>query len=240
MPLYPLGISRCRDVPSVPRQAAGAVNMRWSLAGELACAYIDAPHQAVPPMLHAASLDAIHRRISVLPLRFGTELRDESEIRALLEDRSLDLLDRLGHLEWTCEMGLRIAPAEKPNGPLKSDVGGDSCRRLCGCTTKTPPSAAAKPQTPLDYLKNHRTHHRGANENAEQESAIVQQFVESLHGCYRQWRKLQSSPSHPIRLAFLIERGREAAFRSRVENASEACRDWRCAVLGPWPPYSFA
>jgi len=32
MPLYPLGISRSRDVPDVPQQAPAAVNMRWSLA----------------------------------------------------------------------------------------------------------------------------------------------------------------------------------------------------------------
>ena len=88
MPLYPLGISRSRDVPSVPRQDAGAVNMRWSLAGELACALIDAPHQAVPPMLHATVLEAIHHRICVLPVRFGVAFRDEAEIRTLLQERA--------------------------------------------------------------------------------------------------------------------------------------------------------
>ena len=112
MPLYPLGISRRRDVPSVPKQAAGAIDMRWSLAGELACAFIDAPHQAVPPMLHAAALDAIHRRICVLPVRFGVALHDEAEIRSLLQDRRHELLDHLGRLDRTCEMGLRIAPPQ--------------------------------------------------------------------------------------------------------------------------------
>ena len=114
MPLYPLGISRSRDVPSVPRQDAGAVNMRWSLAGELACAFIDAPHQAVPPMLHATALEAIHRRICVLPVRFGVALRDEAEIRALLQERRHELLDHLSRLDWTCEMGLRITPPSPP------------------------------------------------------------------------------------------------------------------------------
>ena len=110
MPLYPLGISRRRDVPSVPKQAAGSVDVRWSLAGELACAFIDAPHQAVPPMLHATVLDAIHRRICVLPVRFGLALRDETEIHSLLQDRRHELLDHLSRLDWTCEMGVQIAP----------------------------------------------------------------------------------------------------------------------------------
>ena len=68
---------------------------------------------------------------------------------------------------------------------------------------------------------------------------IVQQFVERLHGCYRQWRKLPSSPSHPIRLAFLVERDRVAAFQSRVESTCSTDQEGRCVVLGPWPPYSF-
>ena len=84
MAFYPLGISRRRDVPNVPEQAAGAINMRWSVADELACAYIDAPHHAIPPTLHAAALDAIHRRICVLPIRFGLALRDEIQDRCAL------------------------------------------------------------------------------------------------------------------------------------------------------------
>ena len=124
MPLYPLGISRRRDVPSVPKQAAGAIDMRWSLAGELACAFIDAPHQAVPPMLHATALDAIHRRICVLPVRFGVALRDEAEIHSLLQDRRHELLDHLSRLDWTCEMGLRIAP------PTTADNSCDGARAV--------------------------------------------------------------------------------------------------------------
>jgi hypothetical protein len=218
MPLYPLGISRRRDVPSVPKQAAGSVDMRWSLAGELACAFIDAPHQAVPPMLHATALEAIHRRICVLPVQFGVALRDEAEIRSLLQDRRHELLDHLSRLDWTCEMGLRIAPPS----PSRTQV-----------------AVSSEPQSPLAYIEGRRSYYQRADENAERDRLIVQQFVERLHGYYRQWRKLQSSPSHPIRLAFLVERDRVAAFQSRVENTRRACHEGRCVVLGPWPPYSF-
>jgi hypothetical protein len=122
VPLYPLGISRQRDVPSVPTQAAGSVDVRWSFAGELACAFIDAPHQAVPPMLHAAVLDAIHRRICVLPVRFGLALRDETEIHSLLQERHHDLLDHLSRLDWTCEMGVQLTrptAADQRRPPLR-------------------------------------------------------------------------------------------------------------------------
>jgi len=218
MPLYPLGISRRRDVPSVPKQAAGAIDVRWSLAGELACAFIDAPHQAVPPMLHATTLDAIHRRICVLPVRFGLALHDEAEIHSLLQDRHHELLDHLSRLDRTCEMGLRIAPPS----PSEAQV-----------------AASSKPQSPLAYIEERRSYYQRVDEGEVRDCSIVQQFVERLHGCYRQWRKLQSSPSHPIRLAFLVERDRVMAFQSRVASTCSTDQEGRCVVLGPWPPYSF-
>jgi hypothetical protein len=218
MPLYPLGISRRRDISSVPKQAAGSIDMQWSLAGELACAFIEAPQQAVPPALHAAALEAIHRRICVLPVRFGVALRDEAEIHAILQDRRHELLDHLTRLGWTCEMGVRIAPLSPP---------------------ETPAVVSAEPPSPMDYIEKRRSFYQRADVTEERYRLIVQQFVERLHGYYRQWRKLQASPSHPIRLAFLVERSRAAAFRSRAEKTDG--RDWegRCAILGPWPPYSF-
>ena len=218
MPLYPLGISRRRDISSVPKQAAGSVDMRWSLAGELACAFIDAPHQAVPPKLHATVLDAIHRRICVLPVRFGVALHDANEIRSMLDNRHDELLDHLNRLDQTCEIGLRIALPSPPEAPA---------------------IASSKEQSPLAYIERRRSHYRRADDNAERDRSIVEQVVERLCGCYRQWRKLPSSPSCPIRLAFLVERDRVAAFWSRVESTCCADQDCRCVILGPWPPYSF-
>jgi hypothetical protein len=218
MPLYPLGISRRRDLPHVPEQAAGSVYVRWCLAGELACAFIDALHRAVPPMLHATVLDAIHRRICVLPVRFGVALRDEAEIQSLLNDRRHELSDHLDRLDWTCEMGVQIAPF-----------------------STLEPQAAVSPirQSPLAYLEQRRSHYQHVDDDVEQDCSLVQRLVERLQGYYRQWRKLPASAAHRIRLAFLVEQNRAMAFQSRVENALNTCPEGRCTVLGPWPPYSF-
>jgi hypothetical protein len=218
MPLYPLGISRSRDVPDVPQQAPAAVYMRWILADDLACAFIDALHPAIPPMLHASALEAIHRRICVLPVRYGLALRDEAEIQALLFQRRHELLGQLRRLQGTCEMGLRMAPPGRPKPPL--------------------PAPAAQP-SPLAYLAERRSCYGQADEEVEHNRSIAERLVEQLSGHYRQWRRLPSSPAHPIRLAFLVERECVSGFRSRVENIRKASRENWGAVLGPWPPYSF-
>ena len=218
MPLYPLGISRSRDVPNVPKQASGSVDMRWSLGGELACAFIDAPHRAIPPMLHATALEAIHRRICVLPVRFGLALRDEAEIQSMLENRGGELLETLDRLDHTCEIGLRIAAADSPETKI---------------------AVPARPQSPLDYIEHRRSHYRRLDGDDERENSVVRQFVEQVRDCFRDWRKLPSSPSPPIRLAFLVELDLTTVFRSRLENACGTFQEWRCTILGPWPPYSF-
>jgi hypothetical protein len=214
MPLYPLGIIRSRDMPSALEQASGSFDVRWSLEGNLACGFIDAPRDPPRPTLHADALDALHRRICVLPVRFGLVVREEAEIRSLLQNRRREWLDRLDCLEGTCEMGLRFA------SPSKSEV-----------------AVPAKP--PSAYLEDRRTHYRRADENAERDRSMTRQIVERLQGCCRQWRELPSSPLYSLRLAFLVERDRVAAFQSRLENICDKHQERRCAILGPWPPYSF-
>ena len=89
--------------------------MRWSRAGELACAFIDAPHERLQAPAPRAALEAIHRRTCVLPVRFGVAVRDEAEIHALLQARRGELLDRLEKLDGACEMGLRITLCTEEN-----------------------------------------------------------------------------------------------------------------------------
>jgi hypothetical protein len=233
MPLYPLGISRRHDVPRVPEQSVGSVKVRWSLSGDLACVFIDAPHQPVPPMLHATLLDAICRRICVLPVRFGVALRDETEIRSLLSDRHHVLLGHLSRLDRTCEMGVRVATARSP---CKSGASGDGHRSDPGGSQPVVPANQA---SALAYLEQRRSHYRHADEDVEHDHSIATQLIEHLRGCYRQWRRLPASPSYRLRLAFLVERDCVIAFQNRAQNVRNSHPAGQCVILGPWPPYSF-
>jgi hypothetical protein len=218
MPLYPLGISRRGDISNVPTQAAGAINTHWSLSGNLACVYIDGPHQAVPPMLHAAVVDAIHRRICIVPVRYGLTLHDEAEIHTLLQSRQEELIERLDRLDSTCEMALRVSLLDRQ---------------------QTQAADPADSRSPLAYLNQRRSHYQGTDELSESSRLVVDQIVERLHGCCREWRRLRASAAHAIRLAFLVERNDERAFRRQLEDICSTNRQWRWSILGPWPPYSF-
>jgi hypothetical protein len=217
MPLYPLGICRSRESPCVPKQVTQSANMRWSVEGDLACILIDSPYHVIQPALHASVLDAIHRRICVLPVRFGVALNDEPEVRSMLKTHCREFLDHLDRLERTCEMGLRINLLKLPE----------------------PKAASSERRTLSAYLDNRRSHYERTDEEENRRHSIVGHFVEKLSDCWKQWRELTSSQTYPIRLAFLIERDRAATFQNRAEQACRTFFDGRCAVLGPWPPYSF-
>lgn len=219
MALYPLGISRSRDLPRVGEQStAGQVAVRWVLANELANAVIDAPQIPPEPLQHAAALDAIHRRICVLPMRFAAVPCDEAEIRSLLETRHRDLLQRLDRLDGACEMGLRIALPKCPAAQANPS---------CGTSL------------PISYLNERRAYYQRQDSLGEQARMTVEHLVRGLRSTFRDWQRLTPSPSSLVRLAFLVEQERVGLFRKclRASIAGHSRHQW--TLLGPWPPYSF-
>jgi len=219
MSLYPLGITRRQDVARTAEDAAvEQVAVRWVFAGELAGAVLDPPQEPPKPLEHAAALDAIHRRMCVLPIRFGTVLGGEVEIRSLLESRCRDLLDRLDRLDGACEMGLRIALPERPVTP-----------------PHLPPAASPF----VSYLHQRRAHYQGQDSLSARADLTAERVLRELHGTYREWRRLTPSPPGLVRLAFLVERKRIALFQRRCEASRRERPGEQQTVLGPWPPYSF-
>ena len=208
MPLYAIGIIRSQDVPLAVASPAD-----WFIDDKLACACSEAPQGHFTPMQHAAALEMIHRRVSVLPMRFGTVVDDEKELGALLLSRRDEFLDGLGRIDGACEMDLRIAI---PNG---ASVPAESC--------PTDPSPSA-------YLASRRLLYEGVDAVNRLANQTVEQLVDQLRDGYRVWRQLPSPSPDIVRLAFLVDRSGVEAFRRRLEQCEQ-----RCVVLGPWPPYSF-
>jgi hypothetical protein len=218
MPLYPLGISRSRDVPPAAEPAvAGQIAVGWVPVGQLAAALLDLPQAPPNPMQHAAALEAIHRRICVLPMRFGSGPHDEAAIRSLLRARHRELLQRLDYLEGTCEMGLRIAI------PIRHTPQVDPLPRT---------------SSPAAYLEHRRAHYQRRDSLDQQARLAEERVLRELQGTYREWRRLAPAPPGLARLAFLVERELAASFEGRVKASAAEC-SLQQTLLGPWPPYSF-
>jgi hypothetical protein len=218
MPLFALGICRRQDALRLTDKSdAELAAVDWRGSGELACAAIEAPQAALPPMRHAAVIEAIHRRMCVLPMRLGTVLGGEAEIESFLQDRGREFLERLDQLEGASEMALRLTLPQ----PLRVFAGPDAA---------SPPSLA--------YLERRRSHYRRVDAAEGLAGLTVRRLTGHLQGTYRK-RRLLPAPPQLVRLALLVDRDRIAAFRAGLKAFAETCRQTQCTALGPWPPYSF-
>jgi hypothetical protein len=93
MPLYLLGISRPLDVTRCSgTEAAHAACVEWIVHGALAAAIVRPPTASFEPLEHGRLLEAIHRHIDLVPVRFGVTLPDEPTVRDLLHRRKEGLL----------------------------------------------------------------------------------------------------------------------------------------------------
>ncbi len=241
MPLHLLGISRTKDVARLACVRAGALGTArvdgpmvelagrhtshacWVVHGDLTAATVPPLEPRAGPGRHADLLEAIHRRMDVLPMRFGAVLPDERAVKEFLDKRRTDLRADLDRLEGTVEMGLRIelpgedqkeSPAPSPTGPAPSP-------------------------SPVEYLAQRRRKYDDKDHFDHQADSILQRYLGELEGVYRQWRRLGPPRPRLVRAAFLLERTAVTAFQTRL-NAIQADRKGsQCTVVGPWPPYSF-
>ena len=213
--LYPLGISRGVDVPAVD-----SIGVRWLVEGELAVALADRRGSAWQPMEHAKLLEAVHRQIDVLPLRFGTML-DEMNLRNLLTTRRQDYLDQLDDVNDASEIGARI---------VLPDV---------AASNAVEPPAAAPVSPSMAYLRERHDHYQRCDLLDETVRRITNCVLERLAGTYRRWRRLASPTVNVIRLAFLADRDLAWLCKRCLADYAAGHPESQCTVLGPWPPYSF-
>jgi hypothetical protein len=180
--------------------------------------------------------DAVVRAASdagpVLPLRFGTVVRDDDAARRLLDehhDRAREQLDRIGSgREWGVKL-VRRDPAPSDSPPADSPHSDPSERRGV---------------TGTEYL----TRRRQALARAEAAEAGADRAADVLTETLRPHvtdslrRGGSSGSALLLDLAFLVPLDAEAAFAAAANELGEqlAADGLAVEVSGPWAPYSFA
>ena len=159
MPLYPLGISRRRDVAERARADGRFRRRRLEPCGRAGMRL----HRCTASGRHADAPRRISMRSIVASACCRCDLAwpcaDEADLHAMLDGRRDQWLDRLGQLEATCEMGLQIvrsAPAEKrrPAMPTASRPCAVGAGSMPGCPASgTRDAAASDRQSPLAYVE---------------------------------------------------------------------------------------
>lgn len=190
----------------------------WVFSTPLAAVVAHPTHLPLSPHAHARALAAIHRQICILPMRYGTVLDDEEGVRRMLQTRRHDLIASLDQLGGSCELGVRIVLAHQ---------------------SVPEPKSHHVTQSAMDYLSWRRARYEREDAFSNRADQVTRKLVEATEGLYRQWRRLGSSSPDLLRLSFLVEQACIEDFRNRVREMNLTTSGDKCAVLGPWPPFSF-
>jgi hypothetical protein len=190
--------------------------LRVVTSGELAAVVSD---RGDAPL--AVSEDALwaHERVveelmadrAVLPMRFGSSLRDDRAVQGMLAARCEELRAGLRRVRGAVELGVRAAwdpKAAAGNG--NRDVGAGA-----------------------EYLL-------GQSRSRQRARSLAERLDRSVAGlCRERVQRLLTSPSLPVSAAYLVDRAGVGAFREGIGALDAEIADAQIVCTGPWPPYSF-
>ncbi|MDY7233112.1 GvpL/GvpF family gas vesicle protein [Hyalangium rubrum] len=221
------------EASALPGSGSGlqGVELRRVVYGGLAAVVspiMDRARVETPPTVDLLEYERVvhsqHAVADVVPMRFGSVLSDEVEVRAHLEARREAYLHTLERIAGCVELGIRALVSL--SGPLET---------------------AEEIATPMirsgaDYLKARQRRYSADHRLRDQCTALEQALLAKVAPLCREHR-MEFSPSRSgapalCSLYFLVPREEVSAFRDAltpVANDTSA----KLAVSGPWPPFNF-
>ena len=166
---------------------------------------------------------------TVIPLRYGCQLENASEVISLLEAHHGEYQKLLGDLEGLNEMGIRVL--------LKGSEAGTKID-----TSPIPPIAAfpATCNSGTAYLAAKREHFLDLDRAGLEQRLLVDELCGPLSGLFVR-RKVESpdlSRSRFLSLYFLLPRASVESFRQATRSLHPK-ESVKLLLSGPWPPYNF-
>ena len=200
-------------------------------------------------LVYEKVVESFHRDRTVIPMRYGSTCREESQVVRLLDEHRAQYEGLLRELEGCVEMGircllpgnnLRLVPPLSLSMPAPEPTGTDS--------------AAAGDANRLghSYLVSRKTCYEREERLVKENGAVIENCRMALAGLYVQcktecspFRNLyppqagESAICNPmLSLYFLVPRGSVEAF-CEVFKKIQAKLLVKLLLSGPWPPYNF-
>ncbi len=244
------------DVASLPAPIEENAKLEWVAVNELAALaspvplddykedalaehLTDASWTAVRAMRHETVVEFVAKRVSVVPLRFGTIYLERASVERMLSEKGRELaaiLERLrGHEEWGV------------------NVYADRAKLLAAITNVSPKlrelAQQAEGASPgQSYLMQKKIAALRVDEVRVALNGIIDQVEKTLReqaGDGRRLRILRVEATEHGELkgkfAFLVKRAEFEEFRAAAERLAEEhlAAGIRLELTGPWPAYNF-
>ncbi|MEU6578602.1 GvpL/GvpF family gas vesicle protein [Streptomyces sp. NPDC046805] len=224
---HPLRLDDLRGVGESP------ADLRTVTAGSLCAVVSDAPEELRPKRRDISAHQEVQERLmsdgTVLPLRFGLMAADDDAVRAALEERAEEYLERLRALEGCTEYHLKASQDE--DALLRQILReSDDARQL----NEAIRADAAGPDASV------RLGELVAYEVQAREEALATGVIEALRPFARELDCYQPSGPDFLSVSFLVTEEQEEAFlTTELSVANQMGDDFEFRLGGPLPPYSF-
>lgn len=177
-----------------------------------------------------------HRQGTVIPMRYGCAVEEESQIIRHLDEHGPQYEVLLQELEGCVEMGLRVL---LPAGPWAAVTPGgpEGCREVAG------PQPSEPTPTPerlgLAYLTARKAHYANQDRWTNEYRQAADRCRMHFAGLFVKCKTEAPSPRLPLlSLFFLLPGSAVASFRQAFRQLTEN-ESARLLLSGPWPPYNF-
>jgi hypothetical protein len=177
-----------------------------------------------------------HRRSTVIPLRYGCVVPQESQVIQLLDEHACQYETLLQELEGCVEMGLRVL---LPAGPWAGVTPGgpEGCREIAG--PQPPAPGVAPDRLGLAYLTARKAHYAHQDRWTDGYRQAADRCRAQFAGLFVKCKTEAPSPRLPLlSLYFLVPRPVVESFRQAFRQLI-ATESARLLLSGPWPPYNF-
>jgi hypothetical protein len=165
--------------------------------------------------VHERVVERLMTDRAVLPMRFGSTVPDEAELRRFLADHQASLLGALARIGDRVELGVRVVRELDAAGVVRH-----------AATNGAPPSGR-------DWLLGKLHDGRWADRAA----AVLHEPLAALAAEARE--QAPRSPEEVLRNAYLVEPRMVPRFRAVVERLQRTHPEVAILCTGPWPAYSF-
>lgn len=243
--LYAIAVAGSRQatrlMPELPSGVGGAPTRLIEANGLGAAASRVEPPDLTPSveraLAYARVVEALHADRTVLPLRYGCVLDQESDVMKLLCTQGRAYAERLQGLDGCVEMGVRVLAAKEGSG----GTGNSGVESVAG------PRDLYGFVPGMAYLIRRRAVHAERERNAQEGAAFVPPLCAALAGLFVKCQVEHGAALGPrsflcvplLSLHFLVERDGLPSFLAaarRIDFIDGA----RLLLSGPWPPYNFA
>lgn len=174
----------------------------------------DISREAAVVLAYGEQIKRVHQETTLIPIRYGTVLADETEVKQHLFNQAEQYHKRLIVLNDCEEMGIRLTIAPLNAKPTVATV-----------------------KSGHDYLLARKQAY-ALPEQIETQAALLNK---ALLGLYREYCAELSlfNGQRTYLLSYLVARTELALFRERLQHISHHII-MNGFISGPWPPYNFA